>query len=105
MGILTIFNGLDVKQENRYIRFSCETCLAETLEGHDWLRPTYSSPLATPINHDKKYMKELEDAVGPIDDTARAIMEKEMKFSYRQAMREIIFVSIICCPDILYAIT
>ena len=99
-----MFNRLNITQGNRYIKLSCETYLTKILEGHGWLRPTHSSPLATTMNHDKKYMKELEDAKGPPDDTARAILEKEMIFSYQQAIGELLFAAIICHPDILYAI-
>ena len=99
-----MFNGLNVNQGNRCIKLSCETYLTKILEGHGWLCPTHSSLLATPMNHDKKYMKKLEDAKGPPDDTARAILEKEMKFSYRQAIGELLFAAITYRPDILYAI-
>ena len=80
LGTLTMFNGLNVTQGNRYIKLSCEIYLTKILEGHGWLRPTHSSPLATPMNHNKKYMKELEDAKGPPDNTAHAILEKKINF-------------------------
>ena len=48
-------------------------------------------------------MKEFENATGPVDTTARAILEKEIKFSYRQAIEELLFGAIICRPGIIYA--
>ena len=38
------------------------------------------------MNHDKKYMKELELAAGPTESEAKLTLEKEMLFSYRQAI-------------------
>ena len=56
------------------------------------------------MNHDKRYMIELELVVGPTDITAHALLQKEMEFSYWQAIRELLFAAIIVCPDILYII-
>ena len=104
LGLLTMFNGLDVVQSARFIKLTCKTYITKILQGHDWLRPTRKSPISTPMNHDKKYMSELELATGPPDPDAKIHLETEMKFSYRQAIGELLFAAITCRPDILYAI-
>ena len=71
-----MINGLDVTQGKRYIKLSCETHLTKIIEGHGWVCLPHSSPLDTPMNHDNKYTKELEDATGPSEDTAQAILKK-----------------------------
>lgn len=54
------------------------------------------------MNHEKKYMRELETTQGPTDTIAHATLQKEMGFSYRQVIGEILFAAITCRPDILY---
>ena len=99
-----MFNGLDVLQGNRYIKISRKTYIRKILEGHGWEKPTRTSTISTHMNHDKRYMRELESAVGPTEVNAHALLQKEMDFSYRQAMGEILFAAITCRPDILYSI-
>ena len=104
LGVLTMFNGLDVTQGDKFIKLSCSTYITKILQGHNWLRPTHSSPLSSPMNHDKRYMTELEQAIGPTEAEPHLILQKEMGFSYRQAIGELLFAAITCRPDILYAI-
>ena len=91
-----MFNGIDVVQTQRFVKLSCRTYISKILEGHQWSKQTHKSPISSPMNHDKKYMKELELASGPTDVDAKMILEKEMKFSYRQAIGELLFVAITC---------
>ena len=104
LGILNMFNGIDVTQSQRFVKLSCKTYISKILEGHNWTKRTNTSPLHSPMNHDKKYMTELELATGPTDTDAKVVLEKEMKFSYRQAIGELLFAAITCRPDILYSI-
>ena len=53
LGILTMYNGLNVTQNNRFVKLSCETYITKILEGHNWQKPTHNSPLSSPMNHDK----------------------------------------------------
>ena len=49
-------------------------------------------------------MRELETSVGPVEVLAKATLQREMTFSYRQAIGELLFPAITCRPDILYRI-
>ena len=51
------------------------------------------------MNHDKKFMKELETSQGLTYIVARNFLEQEMKLSYRQAIRELLFTAIKCRSD------
>ena len=104
LGLLTMFNGIDIIQSAWFVKFSCKTYISKIFQGHNWTRYTHKSPIASPMNHDKKYMKELELAQGPVKSDAKLILKKEMHFSYRQAIGELLFAAITYCPDILYAI-
>ena len=64
----------------------------------------FTNPIASPMNHEKKYLSELESATGPTDDIAQVALQKNMGFAYRQAIGELLFAAITCRPDILYCI-
>ena len=81
-----MFNGIDIDQTSKFVKLNVHTYITKILEGHNWNKPTHKSPLSSPMNHDKKAMKELELAICPTDTTAKLILEKEMQFSYRQAI-------------------
>ena len=78
--------------------------ITKILEGHNWQKPTHSSPLSSPIHHEKKYMRELKTSSGPTDSISHATLQKEMGFTYRQSIGELLFAAIKCRPDILYCI-
>ena len=46
-------------------------------------RQTHNSPISSPINHNKKYMKELELATGHTDTEAKILIENEMKLYFQ----------------------
>ena len=77
LGVLSMFNGLNITQADKFIRVSCSTYITKILEGHNWQRPTRQSPISTPMNHDKLYMSQLEQASGPTDTVPRLILEKK----------------------------
>jgi len=104
LGVLTMYNGLDILQDNRFIKVSFFMYIKKILEGHGWEKPTHKSPLVSPMNHDKRHLSELEMAVGPTEALPKENLQKEMDFSYRQAIGEVLFAAITCRPDILYAI-
>ena len=99
-----MFNGIDITQIQRFVKLLCKTYISKILEGHNWTKHTNASPLHSPMNYDKKYTTELKIATGPTDTDAKIVLEKEMKFSYLQAIGELLFVAITCRPDILYSI-
>jgi len=98
---LTMFNGLDIDQSNKFTKLSSCTYIAKVLEGHGWYRPTHTSPLHTPMNHEKRYIRELKNAKGPVEPLVKETLQREMTFSYRQATVELLSTAITCRPDIL----
>ena len=36
LGILSMYNGLDISQSNQFTKLSCETYIRKILEGHKW---------------------------------------------------------------------
>jgi len=86
-----MYKGLDISQSNRFVKVSCATYLRKILEGHIWEKTTQKSSIASPMNHEKKYLNELEISSGPIGAMVHATLQKEMGFAYRQAIGELIF--------------
>ena len=56
------------------------------------------------MHHDKRYLQELENALGPDDNAERFNLQREQGFSYRQAIGELLFAAVTCRPDILYSV-
>ena len=57
-----------------------------------------------PMREDSSYLAILDAVKGPEDPFQKIELEKEMKFSYRQAIGEIMFAMITCRPDISYPV-
>ena len=81
LGVLTMYNGLDIAQHDKYIKISCQTYLHKILQGHGWLSDS-SNPVKTPMQGNSTYLKDLSDAVGPTDDTAKRDLQQAMGFSF-----------------------
>ena len=104
LGILRMFNGLDLLQTDCYTKVYCKTYLTKILQGHNWHVPTSSTLTATPMHHDKKYLQQLETTNGPDTDELRRRLQQDQGFSYRQAIGELLFAAVTCRPDILYSV-
>ena len=101
---LTMYNGLNVQQTKHFIKISCTTYLEKILQGKEWSNEGKNTVIKTPMHHDKKILTSLEHAEGPTDTNEQIQLQQSMKFSYRQAIGELIFAAITCRPDILYAV-
>ena len=106
LGVITMFNGINILQSRQFIRISCETYIRKILANHNWTDyATPASPhLVTPMRSDSSYMGILETAIGPDTDDEHLELEHQMKFKYRQAIGELIFCMVTTRPDISYAV-
>jgi len=57
------------------------------------------------MRSDSKYLFELENTKGPTDDKEKVTLELKMKFNYRQALGEVLYVMVTSSPDISIAVT
>ena len=57
------------------------------------------------MRQDPTYLKSLDEAEGPSDPIQQKELEKQMKFSYRQVVGELIYVMTTCRPDISPSVT
>ena len=90
LGILKRFTGVDIHQTKQYIKISSETYIKKICEHHQWTNE-HAATKPIPMRSDSKYHAELETTEGPDDPDQQQKLQHEMKFSYRQAIGELIF--------------
>ena len=54
---------------------------------------------------DSNKIAELENTVGLTDPVEKEALEKDMGFTYRAVLGEILYTMVTCCPDISFATT
>ena len=103
LGRLTRFNGVDIEQSRHYVKLFNRTYLTKIMKNHPWLADEMPTALfPTPMSSESKYQRELENAK-PLSDTERGKLEKDLGFTYRQAIGEILYALVTCRPDISFA--
>jgi hypothetical protein len=107
LGLITLFNGVDVIQSKYFVKISCQTYLEKISKRHldNWMNDmkTYTyRPLPMPAT--ESFTKAFDAAVGNPDKAAQAALEKEYQFSYRSGIGEIIYAMVKARPDISTAV-
>lgn len=103
LGIIKRFNGLDVQQTSKYIKLSCESYITKIVKHHGWDKE-HTKNLPVPMRNDSDTMTKIQTEKGPTNLKEKRNLEKEMGFSYRQAIGELIFAMSTCRVDIAAAV-
>lgn len=105
LGSVSRFNGVDIDQRREYVKLHNQTYINKIIAQHQWLQDdnTKLHQFPLPMNASPQYIKALENAI-PLEPTEKCKLEKKLKFSYRQAVGEIIYAMVTCRPDISFAI-
>ena len=105
MGLVDLFNGIDVKQTQDYIKISCETYIDRIMEKHlkNWMTTHDMPSRPTPLPTKKSFITSFLAAKGDPDTKAQAKLAKQATFGYRNAIGELIYALITCRPDLSYA--
>ena len=82
MGLVSLFNGVDVLQTRDYIKISVETYLERVCEKYlaTWLGPTRGQT-ATPLPNRKEFIRGFLAAVGDPNPAAQQALEDEMEIT------------------------
>ena len=96
MGVVDSFNGLDILQTQDYIKVSCQSYLRKILPAHQWSDIEHKQHDPVPMNHDSRYIHNLEQTKGPENVEEQQSLALKIKFSYRQAIGELLFAAITC---------
>jgi hypothetical protein len=105
MGVITLFNGVDILQSRYYIKMSCETYIEKMSTKHlsEWMtdscfRDMSNRPL--PIPTVETFLKNFNTIPGDPDKKVQEQLAKEFKFAYRSGIGELIYAMVTCRPDI-----
>ena len=104
LGVITRFNGVDIAQTKNFIKVYNKTYIEKILKGKNWLEasiPGQYSPQYIPMHNDIEFNKNIENAT-PIPPLELKSVEKEMGFSYKQGIGELIYALVTCRPDISF---
>jgi hypothetical protein len=103
LGVIKRFNGIDILQARDFVKVSCESYIDKIVTHHGWQNEVASNhPI--PMRADSESLRKLELSKGPEDPREAQELEKEMGFSYRQAIGELIFAMTVGRIDISYPI-
>jgi hypothetical protein len=106
-GMFVRYNGLDVHQTREYCKLNCQTYIDRILQTHGWTSPSPGeSDRHDAVPMTAEVSQQLQLLEGPAEGTAaHKALEKEVGYSYRQVLGEIVYAYVLCRPDIGYAVT
>ena len=108
MGLVTLFNGVDVTQTRDYIKLSVETyinkILPKYLESPIHLRVDDFRARGTPLPSRQTFERDFINTHGDPDTAAQEELAKKMGFRYRSAVGELIYAMVTCRPDLSYGV-
>jgi len=104
LGVLKMFNGMDITQTKYYIKLHCTLYITRIIQQHQWTEiSTKLYPIPYPA--DNTYTKLLDTAIPPDTITAQQNLSHQYKMHYRQLIGEFIWPMIKCRPDISFHVT
>lgn len=106
LGLVSLFNGIDVVQSKHYIKLSCKSYVERICEKYldGWLGKHQMPTRPTPLPHMDSFMKSLLSAVGDTSMQAQEKLDRDMGIKYRNGLGELIYALVTCRPDISYAV-
>ena len=86
MGLVTLFNGLDITQTDDYIKISCSTYIDKIMPKHlsSWPSNHDISNCPTPLPSNKTFMTSFLNAIGDSNPKVQADFEMTLKILYRR---------------------
>ena len=106
LGLISLFNGIDIVQTKHFIKLSCKSYVERICEKYldGWLGKHFMPSRPTPLPQSESFMKSFLSAVGDSSDAAQARLEKDMGIKYRNGLGELIYALVTCRPDLSYAV-
>jgi hypothetical protein len=103
LGKLDQYNGVDIIQGRDYIKLNNPTYLQKIIDEHKWMIDESNTPqFPLPMLDDKQYIQSLDTVQAPTSKIDKIKLQVDMNFNYRQAIGELIYTMVTCCPDISF---
>lgn len=106
LGLVTLFNGLDITQTRHYIKISCKTYIERICEKYldGWMNKHHMSNRPTPLPQTDSFLKSFLSATGDPSAPVQDKLSNEMGIKYRNGLGELIYALVTCRPEISYAV-
>ncbi|KAL7545720.1 hypothetical protein ACHAWF_009070 [Thalassiosira exigua] len=106
MGLIDMFNGLDIAQAKHDIKLSCHTYIERISAEHlaTWMLVKDMPDRPTPLPTKDTFMRDFLSTQGNKDEDEQAKLAKEMGFGYRKGIGQLIYPYMTCRPDLSYAV-
>ena len=106
LGLVTLFNGLDITQSRHYIKISCKSYIERICDKYleQWINKHHLPNRPTPLPQTESFTRSFLSAVGDSSSQAQAKLEKDMGVKYRNGIGELIYALVTCRPDISYSV-
>jgi hypothetical protein len=106
LGLITLFNGIDVLQTRDYIRISCRSYIERACKKYldSWMRSHHMSHKPTPLPQAESFMKSFLAAVGDPSSSVQDKLAATMGAKYKNGVSELIYALVTCQPDISHAV-
>ena len=106
LGLVTLFNGIDIIQTKHYIKLSCKSYVERICEKYldGWLGKHPMPTRPTPLPNSESFMKSFLSAVGDTSECTQDKLDRDMGIKYRNGLGELIYALVTCRPDLSYAV-
>jgi hypothetical protein len=105
MGLINLFNGLDIEQTRDYVEISCSTYIGKIMAKHlsNWLSTHDILNQPTPLLTKKSFLSSFLNAIGNSNPKTQQQLAKTNTFGYCNGVGELIYALTTCPPDLAYA--
>eukprot|EP00970_Alexandrium_tamarense_P010352 scaffold2093_cov141-Alexandrium_tamarense.AAC.5 len=106
MGLVTLFNGMDITQTQHYVKIHCTTYINRICEKYrsDWMTDAkVSADRPLPLPSKESFLKEFTNTIGDADPKTQSAMKDKHHVGYRNLIGELIYAMVTCQPDISFA--
>ena len=106
MGLIDMFNGMDILQTRDYVKISVRTYIERIMAKHlaSWMTVKDMPDRPTPLPTRTQFIRTFLSAVGDSDEKKQKALAEKMGFGYRNGIGELIYAMITCRPDLSYAV-
>ncbi len=106
MGLVTLFNGMDITQTRHYVKIHCTTYINHIWEKYlsDWMADSkVSADCPLPLPSKESSLKEFTDIIGDADPKTQSALKGKHHVGYRNLIGELMYAIVTCWPNISFA--